>query len=98
MKKTTASKAKAPAKRADTIFKLNQPKAKRVSLAGDFNSWKTESLLGKKDARGNWTVKVKLGPGRYEYKFFVDGAWVTDPKSALVANTFGTQNSVVEIK
>jgi hypothetical protein len=42
---------------------------------------------------------MSLKPGRYEYKFFVDGSWVNDPKSpAAVYNSFGTQNSVVEVK
>lgn len=79
-------------------FKIHYPKAKRVSVAGTFNNWDTNKLLAKKDLKGNWAVKVDLKPGRYEYKFFIDGSWINDPNSNAVYNPFGTQNSVVEIK
>ncbi|MBI3991287.1 MAG: glycoside hydrolase family 13, partial [Candidatus Omnitrophica bacterium] len=53
----------------------------------------------KKDSKGNWTAKVSLKPGKYEYKFFVDGSWLNDPHcNSCVANAFGTQNCTVEIK
>ncbi|MDD5166621.1 MAG: glycogen-binding domain-containing protein [Candidatus Omnitrophica bacterium] len=80
-------------------FKLYAPKAKKVSLVGTFNNWNTKGLLGKKDSKGNWTVKASLKPGRYEYKFLVDGSWWNDPScSNVVANAFGSQNSIVEVK
>jgi 1,4-alpha-glucan branching enzyme len=79
-------------------FKLYSPKAKKVSLAGSFNNWDAKKLSAKKDSQGNWLVKIDLKPGRYEYKFVVDGSWINDPKSQAVFNTFGTQNSVVEVK
>ena len=82
----------------EIAFKLFSPKAKRVSVAGSFNNWDTSKLAAKKDARGNWTVKVDLKPGRYEYKFFVDGSWMNDPSAGAVYNSFGTQNSIVEVK
>lgn len=82
-----------------TEFKISVPKAKRVSLAGSFNNWDANALSAKKDIRGNWTVKVSLNPGKYEYKFIVDGNWLNDPKCAsTVANNFGTQNSIIEVK
>jgi 1,4-alpha-glucan branching enzyme len=80
-------------------FKLFAPQAKRVSLAGNFNNWNTRQLGAKKDSSGNWSVRLSLKPGRYEYKFFVDGSWVNDPRcSACVPNAFGTQNCIVEIR
>jgi 1,4-alpha-glucan branching enzyme len=80
-------------------FKLYAPQAKRVSLAGSFNNWDTKKLMAKKDSRGSWTAKARLKPGRYEYKFFVDGSWTNDPCcTAYVTNSFGSQNCVVEIR
>lgn len=80
-------------------FKLSAPSAKKVSLAGSFNNWDPNALIAKKDIKGNWSVKVALKPGKHEYKFFVDGNWVSDPKSkCCVYNSFGTQNCVVEVK
>jgi 1,4-alpha-glucan branching enzyme len=82
-----------------TEFKFYAPQAKRVSLAGSFNNWDTKKLLAKKDSRGNWSAKVNLKPGRYEYKFFVDGSWLSDPRcSSCVTNSFGSQNCVIEVK
>jgi 1,4-alpha-glucan branching enzyme len=80
-------------------FKLYAPKAKKVSLVGSFNNWDTKALAAKKDSKGNWMAKASLKPGRHEYKFFVDGAWLNDPNcSTLVHNSFGSQNCITEVK
>jgi len=80
-------------------LKFSAPKAKKVSVAGTFNNWDTKTTTAKKDTRGNWSVKLDLAPGRYEYKFVVDGVWLNDPKcNNVVGNSFGTQNSILEIK
>jgi 1,4-alpha-glucan branching enzyme len=82
-----------------TEFKLFAPAAKRVNLAGSFNNWKTSDLRAKKDSRGNWSVKVNLKPGRYEYKFIVDNSWLNDPScNACVPNSFGSQNCIIEVR
>lgn len=80
-----------------TEFKLFAPQAKKVYLAGSFNSW--TNLSTKKDSKGNWSVKMSLKPGRYEYKFIVDGSWMNDPKnSQLTWNSLGSQNSLIDVK
>lgn len=80
-------------------FKLHAPQARKVSLAGTFNNWDTKALSAKKDTQGNWVVKTNLKPGRYEYKFFVDGSWINDPRCNIcVPNSFGTHNCVVEVR
>ncbi|MFA5310803.1 MAG: glycogen-binding domain-containing protein [Candidatus Omnitrophota bacterium] len=80
-------------------FKLYAPGAKKVAIAGSFNKWDIKKLSGKKDSKGNWIVKTTLKPGRYEYKFFVDGSWQNDANcTACVPNSFGTHNCVIEVK
>lgn len=82
-----------------TEFKFYAPHARRVTLAGSFNDWNAEALQARKDSRGNWMVKVGLRPGRYEYKFVVDGSWLNDPRcTSCVVNPLGTQNCVIEVK
>ena len=82
-----------------TEFKFFAPQAKKVTLAGTFNSWDSKALLAKKDSKGNWVVKANLKPGKYEYKFFVDGSWLNDPRcNSCVVNSFGTHNCTIEIK
>ncbi len=80
-------------------FKLYAPQAKKVNLAGTFNKWDNRKFGAKCDSKGNWIAKINLKPGRYEYKFFVDGAWISDPRcTACVPNAFGTHNCVMEVK
>ena len=79
---------------------LHAPSAKKVSVAGSFNNWNTKELTAKKDPKGNWSAKVSLKPGRYEYKFFVDGNWTNDSccSGGCVTNAFGSTNCIIEVK
>ena len=80
-------------------FSLYAPQAKKVSLAGSFNKWNSKLLSAKKDSKGNWKIAVDLKPGQYEYKFFVDGNWMDDPKNNWrMTNSFGTSNCMIEVK
>ena len=38
-----------------------------------------------------------LLPGKYEFKFFVDGEWKHDPKLNNVSNKFGSYNNVITV-
>ena len=80
-------------------FTLVAPKASKVALTGSFNSWSKSGTPLKKDRNGTWKTDLSLKPGRYEYKFIVDGQWWTDPVNRnTVRNPLGSENSVVEIK
>ncbi len=82
-----------------TQFKLYAPAARSVAVAGSFNNWNAQGLIAKKDSKGNWSAKVSLKPGQYEYKFVVDGNWMNDPAcSATVGNSFGSANSVLQVR
>jgi len=53
----------------------------------------------KKEENGVWKKITLLLPGRYKYKFLVDGRWQNDSASdRLCVNCFGTQNNVIEVK
>jgi 1,4-alpha-glucan branching enzyme len=80
-------------------FGFFSPGATNVYVAGEFKGWGTQSLPMKRDENGIWRSKVKLLPGRYEYKLFADNAWVEDlPDSETVFNPFGTKNFVISVK
>lgn len=49
-----------------------------VALAGTFNGWKQSETFLIKDGN-RWWCRLKLEPGKYLYKFIVDGDWITDP-------------------
>mmetsp|Transcript_2961 Transcript_2961/g.10687 ORF Transcript_2961/g.10687 Transcript_2961/m.10687 type:complete len:397 (+) Transcript_2961:234-1424(+) len=51
---------------------------KQVSVAGSFNSWGRPFDMGPRGADGKFSIDLMLLPGRYEYKFVVDGNWWVD--------------------
>lgn len=81
------------AKRAQ--FEFAAPEAREVYFVGDFNGWDTKANPMEKDDDGIWRAILTLKPGRYEYRFFVDGNWENDPScSSRVPNEFGSKNCV----
>jgi 1,4-alpha-glucan branching enzyme len=80
-------------------FVLSAPGADRVSVAGDFNQWDTDLNRLHKGGAGLWSIKIKLSPGQYQYRFFVDGEWQNDPNCpSCVENPFGTLNCLKVVK
>ena len=80
-------------------FTFRAPEAKKVYIAGTFNDWNAKSMPMKKGKDGTWRIMVKLSPGRYEYKYFVDGTWAEDvPGAELATNPFGTNNCVIGVE
>ena len=91
-------KKASPPKRRRVHFSFIAEAARKVYLVGDFNDWNEKSHLMKRDADGVWKKAVLLAPGRYEYKYLVDGAWREDPDNPnRCCNQFGTHNCVVEV-
>lgn len=82
-------------KSGNTTFELAAyPTAKLVTLAGSFNGWNSISLPMLWE-NGRWVCRIDLEPGRYLYKFIVDGVWILDPKQAETEYT-EHHNSVLE--
>ena len=80
------------------VFSLKAVNAKEVFITGSFISWDNRGIPMKQDKDGVWHAAVDLLPGRYEYKFIVDGIWQADPANPVSAvNSFGTINSIKEI-
>jgi 1,4-alpha-glucan branching enzyme len=95
--KSATPRQTAPIKPA-TEFILFAPEAKEVLLAGDFCGWQGEDCRMRRFKDGSWKKSLKLQPGRYEYRFVVDGHWWTDPENpAREQNPFGQDNSVIEV-
>ncbi len=87
---------KASSKRV--TFTFDAPDAHHVTVAGTFNEWNSQRTPLKRLKTGTWKGNLTLQPGAYEYKFVVDGNWITDPKNQkAVDNTFGTRNSLIEV-
>ena len=64
------------------LFRLWAPKAKSVTLAGDWNGWQHDAMSC--DAQGVWSLFVPGAKEYDSYKYMVEGAdgkkrWKTDP-------------------
>jgi chromosome partitioning protein len=81
-------------------FTLKAPDATEVYLTGDFNHWNPGGIPLERDPdrSGVWTVTINLGEGNYEYRYIVDGRWVTDPgHTKTVVNDMGLENSLLVV-
>lgn len=89
-----------------TIVSVKAPQAKDVFLAGTFNNWNTRSMPMTRTTTGEWVRTLDLAPGRYEYKFMIDGLWCCEPGCdktyngcpGCVANSFGTMNRLLLVE
>ena len=92
------TRTKSPAKGCVCLH-LTHPAAQQVCVAGSFNDWHPSvTPMIRLDDR-QWAKELALPPGRYEYRFVVDGVWVDDPAATeLIPNSFGTANAVLEVR
>jgi 1,4-alpha-glucan branching enzyme len=76
------------------------PEANTVAVAGDFNGWDIQAHMLKKSKAGWWKTNLKLAPGRYRYRFIVNGEqWSEDPENPnKEANEFDSYNSILEVR
>ncbi len=76
-----------PSLQGTAAFRLEGfTEAREVYLVGDFNNW---GMFGTPLARtdGGWITRLDLPPGRYLYKFIVDGNWTADPTTSTAELT-----------
>ncbi len=79
-------------------FTYEDPDADNVALAGEFNDWDTQANPMKKE-NGIWKTSLELPPGKYQYKFVVNGdQWKTDPDNPnTIEDGLGGENSLIEV-
>ena len=79
-------------------FVYQDPQARRVAVAGEFNQWSRTgelAIMEQIDDSGIFHYTLNLSePARLEYKFIVDGEWKVDPLCHnVIDNGVGGQNS-----
>lgn len=81
------------------LFTHEAPGAGSVSLAGSFNDWSVDRNPMARGDDGVWSIVMALRPGaEYQYKFVVDGSWLTDETNpASAGDGYGGVNSVVTL-
>lgn len=81
--------------RDGVVFTLEAPGANRVQVAGDFNAWVPDGNE-MQFCDGMWRKVIPLAPGRYRYRYVVDGCWQSDPlNSAVEPSPYGEYDSVI---
>ena len=72
--------------------------ASTVYLTGDFVQWAAQppaAVAFTLGSDGAWTVAYPFHQGTFQYKFIVDGTWITDPTNPMtVDDGMGHTNSV----
>jgi enterochelin esterase-like enzyme len=83
----------------NTTFTLQgHTDAQVVAIYGSFNDWIQTKNYCAKESDG-WVCRIDLTPGKYTYKFLVDGVGLNDPaNSATEDNGNGQMDSVIIIK
>lgn len=80
------------------LFTVEAPNAAQVQVAGDFNDWRPAS--GEMEPAGQvWKRTLKLAPGRYRYRYVIDGQWCRDPQNAAFEpSPFGGDDSLLVLE
>jgi hypothetical protein len=72
------------------------PLAEKVHVVGTFNKWDASKGVMTKEENGTWHAALALKPGRYEYRFFIDGRWENaQHEHEMVYNEHGSMNSIL---
>ncbi|MGD0093615.1 MAG: diguanylate cyclase [Planctomycetota bacterium] len=73
--------------------------AQSIGVAGDFNGWNKAVDLLRREQDGGFSLELHLAPGRYLYKFVVNGElYISDPRCAgFEHDGYGGWNSVLVV-
>lgn len=94
--RTTGRTTKTASAARAVTFSFSAPGATSVHVVGTFNKWsKTKDTL-RKGKDGTWTKTLRLKPGRYEYRFLLNGEqWENDGfAQECCQNEYGSWNCV----
>ncbi|MGE5231330.1 MAG: hypothetical protein ACM3NS_06275 [Deltaproteobacteria bacterium] len=91
-------RSSAEASRA-VLLRLVAPASSTVTVVGDFNDWNPSATPLRPGGAGEWTVRLRLPPGRYRYTFLVDGReWQRDPTEPPAKDDdYGAPMSVITV-
>ena len=80
-------------------FRYRTPKARSVSLVGDWNGWSVERNPLRGPFKGGvWEITVPLKPGIWRYAFVVDGVWQAPLEAPRTEDDgFGGVRGVLEV-
>lgn len=92
------NKRKIESKKHCPCLELTSPAAGQVFISGTFNDWSPTATPMIAVGDGKWKKELSLPPGRYEYRFVIDGQWADDPDARDFApNPHGSRNAILVI-
>src|SRR5512135_48382 len=71
------------------------PKARKVTIVGDFNNWDKEATILTKLENGDFTMTLELDPGKeYHFRYLIDGKmWENDWRAdKYVKSPYGVED------
>lgn len=85
-----------PALKGNTTFRLKgYQEAHLVVLSGTFNDWHQSQFVFGREG-DEWVCRIDLEPGKYAYKFIIDGNWILDPTNPVSEeDAAGNVNSIL---
>src|SRR5437763_4291270 len=87
-----------PSLTGNTTFKLTgHTNAEAVAIYGSFNNWIQTKNYCAREGDG-WVCRIDLTPGKYTYRFLVDGVGLLDPSNPATADDGSGVDSVIVIK
>ena len=101
--RATPARSDEPEDAREVVVRYRDEGASDVRIAGDFNGWVPDkgvrSLVEQQSGARVWTKILLLPPGRYEYRYVVDGEWREDPDNPdAVAAPGGVRSSVLVVR
>ena len=78
----------------------NPAAAHSISVVGDFNGWHKSVDPMRRAEDGRFGLELRLAPGRYLYKYVINGEWyISDPRCREFEHDgYGARNSVLVVK
>eukprot|EP00088_Acartia_fossae_P039157 TRINITY_DN40755_c0_g1_i1.p1 TRINITY_DN40755_c0_g1~~TRINITY_DN40755_c0_g1_i1.p1 ORF type:complete len:150 (-),score=35.08 TRINITY_DN40755_c0_g1_i1:78-527(-) len=68
-----------------------------VKVAGSWNKWRPQNMIYS-EPDDVWMLSLNLKPGRYQYKYIVDGEWIHDPTRPSSDDGKGNINNVIVVE
>lgn len=79
-------------------FRFLSATARRVCVAGEFNGWDAETLCLRRAKDGQWRGGAWLPPGRFKYRFVVNGHRQDDAQACgVISNGHAACHLVLEV-
>ncbi len=68
--------------RFKVTFRITQElidNGKQIQVLGDFNQWDSNTAPSLKKSKGGYTSTIELEPGKYAFRYLIDGhKWIND--------------------